>query len=79
MHVYAHSQSHVSTLSTKGEVKVIKRIVKFHGTFTNSPFLRRIFEDTLKWDLNATAITKKGHQGSHLHQKLQSFNVVQLL
>ena len=38
-------------------------------------YLGTIFEDTLKWDLNTEAITKKGHQQLHLLRKLRSFNV----
>ena len=34
-----------------------------------------IFEDTLKWDLNTEAITKKGHQRLHLLRKPRSVNV----
>ena len=38
-------------------------------------YLGTIFEDTLKWDLNTEAITKKGHQRLHRLRKLRSFNV----
>ena len=38
-------------------------------------YLGTILEDTLKWDLNTEAITKKGHQRLHLLRKLRSFNV----
>ena len=38
-------------------------------------YLETIFEDSLKWDLNTEAITKKGHQRLHLLRKLRSFNV----
>ena len=38
-------------------------------------YLGTIFEDTLKWDLNTKATTKKGHQGLLLLQRLSSFNV----
>ena len=40
-----------------------------------SLYLGTIFEDTLKWDLNTEAMTRKGCQQLHLLQKLRSFNV----
>ena len=42
-------------------------------------FLETIVEDTLKWDLNTEAITKKGHQRLHLLRKVRSFNVDPIL
>ena len=38
-------------------------------------YLETLVEDTLKWDLNTEAITKKGHQRLPLLRKLRSFNV----
>ena len=35
-------------------------------------YLGTIFKDTLKWDLNTEAITKKGHQRLYLLRKLRS-------
>ena len=37
-------------------------------------YLGTILEDTLKWDLNTEAITKKGQQRLHLLRKIRFFN-----
>ena len=38
-------------------------------------YLRMIFEDTWKWDLNTEVTTKKGHQWFHQLRNLRSFNI----
>ena len=53
--------------------------IQIHGEpveIVNSyKYLGTIFEDTLKWDLNTEAITRKGYQRVHLLRKLRSFNI----
>ena len=57
---------------THGEIQTHGEAVEILHSFT---YLGTIFEDSLKWDLNTEAITRKGHQRLHLLRKLKSFNV----